>query len=121
MRKIALALAAVMVVAVAPAQVGRSAPPDVPRDHWAFPAVDELFRLGLLRGYPDGQFRGNRPLTRYEMAGILNQANLDLAQRMSVLNARLDALEGGRTAPAGRARRGPADDGSTLGLAPRGR
>lgn len=30
----------------------QSAPPDVPKDHWAFPAVDTLFREGLLKGYP---------------------------------------------------------------------
>ncbi len=32
-----------------------SAPIDVPRDHWAFPAVNELFQEGLLKGYPSGK------------------------------------------------------------------
>ncbi len=34
---------------------GQSAPADVPKDHWAFPAVDALFREGLLKGYPSGK------------------------------------------------------------------
>lgn len=33
----------------------QSAPPDVPKDHWAFPTVDALFKEGLLKGYPSGK------------------------------------------------------------------
>ncbi len=42
--------------------------PDVPADHWAYAAVDELSSLGFMQGYPDGEFKGNRTMTRYEMA-----------------------------------------------------
>lgn len=42
--------------------------PDLPADHWAYAAVEELSTLGLMQGYPDGEFKGNRTMTRYEMA-----------------------------------------------------
>ncbi|HSI73896.1 MAG TPA: S-layer homology domain-containing protein [Fimbriimonas sp.] len=48
------------------------APPDVPANHWAAKAVTDLYQLGILRGYPDGLFRGARPATRYEMAQAIN-------------------------------------------------
>jgi len=41
---------------------------DVPDDHWACDAILLLQEKGLLEGYPDGYFKGDRPLTRYEMA-----------------------------------------------------
>jgi hypothetical protein len=78
---------------VAIAQEGRTAPTDVPRNHWAFEAVDHLFRAGILRGYPDGTFRGNRPVTRYEMAGMLSQVNQDIRQRLQQLTERAERLE----------------------------
>jgi len=41
---------------------------DVPSDHWAYDAVQELARDGVIIGYPDGTFKGQRQLTRYEFA-----------------------------------------------------
>jgi hypothetical protein len=41
---------------------------DVPRDHWAYNALDYLTDRGVLEGYPDGFFKGDRTLTRYEFA-----------------------------------------------------
>ncbi|MGC8972340.1 MAG: S-layer homology domain-containing protein, partial [bacterium] len=46
---------------------------DVPSTHWAYDAVNELAAKGLILGYPDGTFRGNNPLTRYELAMILSR------------------------------------------------
>jgi hypothetical protein len=43
-------------------------PPDVPKNHWAYAAVAEMYQLGVLVGYPDGTFKGTRPLSRYELA-----------------------------------------------------
>src|SRR5207248_8572546 len=48
--------------------------PDVPPDHWAFPAVESLRVKGIVRGYPDGNFRGKRTITRYELAAGLDSA-----------------------------------------------
>ena len=44
---------------------------DVPRDHWAYDAIDYLEQEGLVEGYPDGTFRGNQELTRYEFAIVI--------------------------------------------------
>lgn len=45
--------------------------PDVASNHWAYEAVSDLSRRGLVEGYPDGTFGGNRLLTRYEFAEIV--------------------------------------------------
>jgi hypothetical protein len=44
---------------------------DVPTDHWAYDAIAELAAKGLIEGYPDGAFRGDRAMTRYEMAMVV--------------------------------------------------
>ncbi len=46
---------------------------DVPRGHWAYKAVKHLAELGLIEGGPDGLFHGDRPMTRYEMAELVNK------------------------------------------------
>ena len=47
---------------------------DVPADHWAYDAVSELTSKGVVNGFPDGTFRGNQNMTRYEMAQIVAKA-----------------------------------------------
>ena len=47
---------------------------DVPADHWAKDAVDTLHGNGALKGYPDGKFHGDKPMTRYEYAEMLYEA-----------------------------------------------
>lgn len=48
--------------------------PDVPENHWAYEYVKSLADRGLLEGYPDGEFKGDRPMTRYEFATIIYRA-----------------------------------------------
>ena len=48
--------------------------PDVASNHWAYKAVSDLSRRGLVEGYPDGTFGGDRLLTRYEFAEIVYRA-----------------------------------------------
>ena len=48
--------------------------PDVQSNHWAYEAVSDLSRRGLVEGYPDGTFGGDRLLTRYEFAQIVYRA-----------------------------------------------
>ena len=48
--------------------------PDVPKDHWAYQYVKSLADRGLLEGYPDGEFKGDRSMTRYEFAAIIYRA-----------------------------------------------
>jgi len=70
LRNLALAIAAVLTLAlVAPVFAQPFA--DVPADHWAFDAIAELAAKGILEGYPDGTFKGDRAMTRYEMAMAL--------------------------------------------------
>ena len=48
--------------------------PDVPKNHWAYQYVKSLADRGYLQGYPDGEFKGDRPMTRYEYAAIVYRA-----------------------------------------------
>ena len=54
--------------------------PDVPENHWAYEYVSTLAGNGVIKGYPDGQFEGNRPMTRYEFAAMLYRAMLNGAR-----------------------------------------
>ena len=48
--------------------------PDIAKNHWAYEAVEELTKQGLLEGYPDGTFGGDRMMTRYEFATLVYRA-----------------------------------------------
>ena len=48
--------------------------PDVPKNHWAYEYVAQLAGNGMIEGYPDGNFAGDRPMTRYEFAAVLYRA-----------------------------------------------
>ena len=47
---------------------------DVPMNHWAYDAVSHLAAKGIIQGYPDGTYRGNQPMTRYEMSMLVARA-----------------------------------------------
>ena len=44
---------------------------DVQKDHWAAGSVQQLADEKIVRGYPDGSYRGDKPVTRYELAVAL--------------------------------------------------
>ncbi len=48
--------------------------PDVPENHWAYEYVKGLCEQGIVEGYPDGTFAGDRSMTRYEIAAVLYRA-----------------------------------------------
>ena len=48
--------------------------PDVPENHWAYEYIADLQRRGALQGYPDGRFKGDEPMTRFEFAAMLDRA-----------------------------------------------
>ena len=48
--------------------------PDVPENHWAYEAISRLAGNGIIEGYPDGEYHGERTMTRYEMATIIYNA-----------------------------------------------
>ncbi|MCH4188558.1 MAG: YadA-like family protein, partial [Megasphaera sp.] len=59
--------------------------PDVPANHWAYQAVQAMANTGLIEGYPDGEFKGDRTLTRYEFAQVIYRA----LQKGAEVDARL--------------------------------
>ena len=66
---------------------------DVPKNHWAYDAVAELAEDGIIEGYGDDTFRGDRNITRYEMAQMVARAmaKKDLAIKDKALLDRLEA------------------------------
>ncbi len=69
MRWLGMLIAAAVLASATP--VFASTFSDVPTDHWAYDAIDYLQYAGLVEGYPDGTFKGDRPFTRYEMAMVI--------------------------------------------------
>ena len=91
---LAVALACVA-LAVPPARVMATPLADVPSSHWAYAAIQTLAADGLIDGYPDGSFKGDRPLTRYEMAAIVARviAKIEASGASTASKSDLDALQ----------------------------
>ena len=69
------ALAAALTIGAASTTFAAANPfSDVPRDHWAYDAVTQLAADGIVEGYGDGTYRGDRNITRYEMAQMTAKA-----------------------------------------------
>ena len=76
---------------------------DVPKDSWAYDAVNKLAAAGIINGFPNGTFGGEKLMTRYEMAQIVAKAmakgaNVDrlaaeFAEELDALGVRVAALE----------------------------
>ncbi len=96
----ALALFFAAAWGTARAQVS-TVPPDVPFDHWAYDAIADLYRAGLLEGYPDGLFCGQRPVTRYEMAMVLARLIYFLPTNPALKGPKGDRGPAGPTGPQG--------------------
>jgi hypothetical protein len=67
--------------------------PDVPDNHWAYEALSNLKKAGVLVGYPDGLFRGGRPASRYELAVAINAAYTRLKNITDGLQSQIDELK----------------------------
>ena len=76
MRKLTITIALMLVVALAvPALgAGHGSFSDVPGDHWAYDAINSLVAAGVVEGYPDGEYKGQQSMTRYEMAVMVSRA-----------------------------------------------
>jgi len=75
MKKILALVAVVALVAFAvPAFAAVNPFMDVPMNHWAYDAIGQLAARGVLSGYPDGTYKGNQPMTRYEVASAVARA-----------------------------------------------
>ncbi|QJW47009.1 S-layer homology domain-containing protein [bacterium BFN5] len=75
-RLLKVAVATALTVAFAVPAFAASANPfsDVPAKHWAYDAVNKLAQAGIVDGYGDGTFKGDKTMTRYEMAQIIAKA-----------------------------------------------
>jgi len=71
-----LALVAVFALVAFATPVFAAANPfmDVPMNHWAYDAIGQLAARGVLSGYPNGAYKGNQPMTRYEVASAVARA-----------------------------------------------
>ena len=74
MVKKTLVLAIAMALGVSAAAFAANPFSDLPAGHWAYASVAKLAAAGIVDGYPDGSFRGDRTMTRYEMAQIVAKA-----------------------------------------------
>jgi len=75
MKKILALIAVIALVAfAAPAFAAANPFMDVPMNHWAYDAIGQLAARGVLSGYPDGTYKGNQPMTRYEVASAVARA-----------------------------------------------
>ena len=87
------ALSAILTAAIVmPAFASTDNFPDVPDNHWAFEALARLKKDGLLVGYPDGLFRGNRPASRYELAVAIHACYTNLKSVTDGLDSQIKAL-----------------------------
>lgn len=91
-RLLTLSLAAVLAAGLAGTGMAQSQFPDVPDNHWAYQALQNL-KDKVLFGYPDGLYRGSRPMTRYEFAVAVNQLWQVLAGRVSGVEDQVKSLE----------------------------
>jgi hypothetical protein len=74
MKKLTVLVAVVALFAFAVPALAANPFMDVPMNSWAYDAVSQLASQGVISGYPDGTFKGNQPMTRYEMASIVARA-----------------------------------------------
>lgn len=109
------AIFVLLALAAGPASAGNDPFADINTEHWAYSAVSKLAAKGVLDGYADGKFKGDKPITRYEMAmvlarlleglpvneGRLNTADfktvekltIEFSEELSLLGVKVDAIE----------------------------
>ncbi len=92
-RTLTYALSAVLGGAVMTPALAQENFPDAQENHWAFEALSNMKKAGLLVGYPDGLFRGGRPASRYEMAVALHAVYQHLKNLADGMQAKITALE----------------------------
>ncbi|MBP5738796.1 MAG: S-layer homology domain-containing protein, partial [Abditibacteriota bacterium] len=89
MKKILFVLSVLGLTVFAAVSFAQGAFVDVPTDHWAYDAVNQLQRVGIIVGYPDGTFGGKRAMTRYEFAVAIARL-LPLLNGDTVINNDVD-------------------------------
>ncbi|CQR70567.1 Outer membrane protein alpha precursor [Sporomusa ovata DSM 2662] len=94
-RKTAMALAAVFAMSVAGTALAAPANPfvDVPAKHWAYDSINKLAQAGVISGYGDGTYQGDKTLTRYEVATIVAKAMANSDKADAATQKEIDALK----------------------------
>ncbi|TWH48085.1 S-layer homology domain-containing protein [Sporomusa sp. KB1] len=94
-RQTAMALAAVFAMSVAGTALAAPANPfvDVPAKHWAYDSINKLAQAGVISGYGDGTYQGNKTLTRYEVATIVAKAMANSDKADAATQKEIDALK----------------------------
>ncbi|HWR42796.1 S-layer homology domain-containing protein [Sporomusa sp.] len=111
MRKSVIALTLIFVLSVAATAFAAPGFSDVPAKHWAYDAVNQLSKAGIVDGYGDSTFRGDKMISRYEMAvitakavekyskadahikAIIDKLSVEFASELNTLGARVAKLE----------------------------
>lgn len=73
-KSLSIVLALVFVLGIAGTAFAENPFADVPAKHWAYSAISQLAKAGIVDGYDDGTYRGDRTMTRYEMAQLVGKA-----------------------------------------------
>jgi hypothetical protein len=114
MKKLTIATLVVMAVMAAAPLFAADPSATVPFDHWAYDAVKQLCEKGVIIGYPDGTFKGDRAMTRYEFAMAVSRLIENVGKMIPTGNGTPGAKgETGDAGPAGPA--GPQGDPGAAG------
>ena len=94
-RQTAMALAAVFAMSVAGTALAAPANPfvDVPAKHWAYDSLNKLAQAGVISGYGDGTYKGDKTLTRYEVATIVAKAMANSDKADAATQKEIEALK----------------------------
>ncbi|SDD80989.1 S-layer homology domain-containing protein [Sporomusa acidovorans] len=94
-KQTAMALAAVFAMSVAGTALAAPANPfvDVPAKHWSYDSINQLVKAGVISGYGDGTYKGDRTLTRYEMATIVAKAMANSDKADAAAKKQIEALK----------------------------
>ncbi len=94
MKRIILAVTVIMTILLTSSVFAAPLFPDVPENHWARDAVADLAAKGILEGYPDGTFKGDRATTRWELAMAMQRflAKMEAEHSKFATKADLEAL-----------------------------
>ncbi len=91
MKKLSLLVAIALIFAISLSTFAGTFP-DLDPDHWAYEHIQKLAVSGVLEGYPDGFFKGDRDLTRYEFAAALRRALDNIDKERQFMYKEIDTL-----------------------------
>lgn len=71
---------------------------DVPANHWSYEAINKLVQAGIVEGYPDGEYKGQRNMSRYEMAVMVSRALDTIENEMEAMDSGLTMSQAQKSA-----------------------